>query len=165
MTPEADRAARFAYACRMSTSPLSPEPVAPAPAGLGLYLRAYVATFVVFMGIDAIWLTQMASRLYQPTIGHLLAPEPDLLAALVFYLLYILGVVVFAVRPAHHDASLKAAAGRGALFGLVAYATYDLTNQATLINWPWFVTVIDLIWGTVLTGTATLAAKAWLQRR
>lgn len=134
-------------------------------ASLGLYLRAYGVTFVVFMGIDAIWLTQMASRLYQPTIGHLLAPEPDLLAALVFYLLYILGMVVFTVRPAQHDTSLKAAAGRGALFGLVAYATYDLTNQATLINWPWFVTFIDLIWGTFLTGTATLAAKAWLQRR
>ncbi len=135
-----------------------------APAGIGLYLRAYAVTFVVFMGIDAIWLTQMASRLYQPTIGHLLAPEPDLVAALVFYLLYILGMVVFSVRPAQHDASLKAPAGRGALFGLVAYATYDLTNQATLQNWPWMVTFIDLAWGTFLTGTATLAAKAFLQR-
>ena len=133
-------------------------------AGLGVYLRAYAVTFVVFMGIDAIWLTQMASRLYQPTIGHLLAPEPDLLAALVFYLLYILGMVVFTVRPAQHDASLKAPAARGALFGLVAYATYDLTNQATLQNWPWMVTFIDLAWGTFLTGTATFAAKAFLQR-
>jgi uncharacterized membrane protein len=149
----------------MDTNTPSAPDSTPAATGLSLYLRAYFVTFVVFMGIDAVWLTQMASRLYQPTIGHLLAPQPDLLAALVFYLLYILGMVVFTVRPAQRDASLKSAAGRGALFGLVAYATYDLTNQATLINWPWFVTFIDLIWGTFLTGTATLLAKAWLQRR
>lgn len=144
----------------MSTSSTPGAPLTP-----GRFLAAYLATFVIFMAIDAVWLTQMASRLYQPTIGHLLAPEPDLVAALVFYLLYILGMVVFTVRPAQRDASLKSAAGRGALFGLVAYATYDLTNQATLINWPWFVTFIDLIWGTFLTGTTTLLAKAWLQRR
>lgn len=138
----------------------------PVPRGaVGRFVRAYLVTFIVFMAIDAVWLTQMASRLYQPTIGHLLAPEPDLFAALVFYLLYILGLVVFTVRPLHHDVSLWAAAGRGALFGLVAYATYDLTNQATLRDWPWHVTGIDLVWGTVLTGTATVAAKAWLQRR
>lgn len=132
---------------------------------LGQFFKAYAVTFVVFMAIDAVWLTTMASRLYQPTIGHLLAPEPDLLAALVFYLIYIMGMVVFAVRPAQRDASLKAPAARGALFGFVAYATYDLTNQATLQNWPWMVTFIDLVWGTFLTGTATWAAKAFLQRR
>lgn len=133
--------------------------------GLGRFVHAYLVTFIVFMAIDAVWLTQMASRLYQPTIGHLLAPEPDLFAALLFYLLYILGLVVFTVRPAHHDASLWTAAGRGALFGLVAYATYDLTNQATMRDWPWHVTGIDLIWGAFLTGTATVLAKGWLQRR
>ena len=131
----------------------------------GLYLRAFAVTLVVFMAIDAVWLTQMASRLYQPTIGHLLAPEPDLVAALVFYLLYILGMVVFTVRPAQHDAHLGAAAARGALFGLVAYATYDLTNQATLRDWPWIVTFLDLCWGTFLTGSVTLVSKWWLQRR
>ena len=130
-----------------------------------MFLRAYITTLVIFMAIDAVWLTQMASRLYQPTIGHLLAPEPDLFAALVFYLLYILGMVVFTVRPGEHDASLRAPAMRGALFGLVAYATYDLTNQATMRDWPWMVTFIDLAWGTFLTATATVGAKAWLQRR
>lgn len=150
----------------MSMPPAAGDPAAStfASPSAGLYLRAYAATFVIFMAIDAVWLTQMASRLYQPTIGHLLAPQPDLFAALVFYLLYILGMVAFTVRPAHPDASLKAAAARGALFGLVAYATYDLTNQATMRDWPWFVTIIDLIWGTVLTATATVGAKAWLQR-
>lgn len=143
----------------MSTSSTPGAPLTP-----GRFLAAYLATFVIFMAIDAVWLTQMASRLYQPTIGHLLAPEPDLVAALVFYLLYILGMVVFTVRPGDWEASLKPAAGRGALFGLVAYATYDLTNQATMQNWPWIVTVIDLCWGTFLTATATVGAKAVLQR-
>ena len=129
-----------------------------------LLIRAFITTLVVFMCIDAIWLTQMASRLYQPTIGHLLAPQPDLGAALVFYLLYILGMVVFTVRPADTEPSVWPAARRGALFGLVAYATYDLTNQATMKDWPWIVTAIDLAWGTFLTATATALAKAWLQR-
>ena len=127
----------------MNTNTPSTVDPAAAPAGLSLYLRAYAVTFVVFMGIDAIWLTQMASRLYQPTIGHLLAPQPDLLAALVFYLLYILGMVVFTVRPAQRDASLKSAAGRGALFGLVAYATNDLTKHAPHNNRPWYLTFND----------------------
>lgn len=131
---------------------------------VGVFFKAYLATFVIFMAIDAVWLTQMASRLYQPTIGHLLAPEPDLFAALVFYLVYILGMVVFTVKPGQMESSIKPAAGRGALFGFVAYATYDLTNQATLQNWPWIVTAIDLCWGTFLTATATAGAKAWLQR-
>lgn len=128
------------------------------------FLKAYLATAVVFMAIDAVWLTQMASRLYQPTIGHLLAPEPDLVAALVFYALYLVGVVFFAVRPEQMDERAWSAAGRGALFGLVAYATYDLTNQATLKDWPWHVTAIDLLWGTVLTGSSAGAAKRWLVR-
>ncbi len=141
-----------------------PEALGPVRLSAGSFFKAYVITLVVFMAIDAVWLTQMASRLYQPTIGHLLAPQPDLFAALIFYLLYILGMVVFTVKPAQVEPSLKAAAGRGALFGLVAYATYDLTNQATLQNWPWIVTLIDLVWGTFLTATATVGAKAWLQR-
>ena len=128
-------------------------------------LRAYAVTALVFMSIDAVWLTQMAARLYQPTIGHLLAPEPDLAAALVFYAIYILGMVVFTVRPDQRDATAWAAAARGAFFGFVAYATYDLTNQATMRDWPWMVTAIDLLWGTALTGTASGLAKAWLQRR
>lgn len=126
--------------------------------------RAVGAAFVVLMALDVVWLTTMAPLLYQPTIGHLLAPEPDLAAAALFYAVYLVGVLVFAVRPLTLDASAWAAAGRGALFGFVAYATYDLTNQATLQNWPWRVTAIDLLWGTFLTATASGAAKAWAQR-
>ena len=131
----------------------------------GTFARAWALTTVVFMAVDAVWLTTMASRLYQPTIGHLLAPEPDLLAAAIFYAIYIAGMVVFTVRPHVPDARLSAAAVRGAFFGFVAYATYDLTNQATMRDWPWFVTGVDLLWGTFLTGTVTVLSKAILQSR
>ncbi|NBQ92046.1 MAG: DUF2177 family protein [Betaproteobacteria bacterium] len=129
------------------------------------FARAWALTAAVFMAIDAVWLVTMASRLYQPTIGHLLAPEPDLLAAAVFYAIYIAGMVVFTVRPHQADIHWSAAALRGGFFGFVAYATYDLTNQATLQNWPWMVTAIDLLWGTFLTGSVTAVSKAILQRR
>lgn len=129
------------------------------------WIRAYGLTFVIFMAIDAVWLLNMAPRLYQPTIGHLLAPQPDLLAAFVFYAIYIAGMVVFTVRPQQIDARLTDAAVRGGFFGFVAYATYDLTNQATMRDWPWLVTGLDLLWGTFLTGTVTVITKAILQRR
>jgi uncharacterized membrane protein len=117
------------------------------------------------MAIDALWLVNMAPRLYQPTIGHLLAPEPDFLAAVIFYAIYIAGMVVFTVRPQQRDMRLMDPAVRGGFFGFVAYATYDLTNQATMVNWPWMVTAIDLLWGTFLTGSVTVVSKAILQRR
>ncbi|MBM3389898.1 MAG: DUF2177 family protein [Betaproteobacteria bacterium] len=129
-----------------------------------VFVRTWGLTAVVFMAIDAVWLITMAPRLYQPTIGHLLAPEPDLLAAVIFYAIYIAGMVVFTVRPHQRDERLWDAALRGGLFGFVAYATYDLTNQATMVNWPWMVTAIDLLWGTFLTGSVTVASKAILQR-
>jgi len=129
-----------------------------------VFVRTWGLTAVVFMAIDAVWLITMAPRLYQPTIGHLLAAEPDLLAAVIFYAIYIAGMVVFTVRPHQRDERLWDAALRGGLFGFVAYATYDLTNQATMVNWPWMVTAIDLLWGTFLTGSVTVASKAILQR-
>jgi uncharacterized membrane protein len=138
----------------------------PAP-GLGApaFIKAWALTAVVFMAIDAVWLVSMAPRLYQPTIGHLLAPQPDLVAAAIFYAIYIAGMVVFTVRPQQPDVHLRDAAVRGGFFGFVAYATYDLTNQATMVNWPWMVTAIDLLWGTFLTGSVTVVSKAILQRR
>lgn len=132
---------------------------------LPVFARAWGLTAVVFLAIDALWLLNMAPRLYQPTIGHLLAAEPDLVAAAIFYAVYIAGMVVFTVRPHQRDARLWQAALRGGFFGFVAYATYDLTNQATMVNWPWMVTVIDLLWGTFLTGSVTVVSKAVLQRR
>ena len=101
--------------------------------------------------MDAAWLFLMAERLYRPAIGALMRDDFDKLAAGVFYACYVTGMVFFAVRPAHR---VRDAAGRGALFGLVAYATYDLTNQATLRGWPWGVTLADLAWGTCASAVA-----------
>ncbi len=125
---------------------------------------AYLATLFVFLALDAVWLGTMAPRLYQPAIGHLMAPTVDWLAAALFYPLYILGLLVFAVRPALIEGRAAPALRLGALFGLLAYATYDLTNQATLRDWPWLVTLADLAWGAFVSGAAAGAA-AWLTCR
>jgi uncharacterized membrane protein len=121
---------------------------------------AYVLTAVVFLAMDGVWLSATQATFYKPTIGHLMAPTIDWLAVALFYPLYLIGLVFFAVAPAV-DAS-RAVAGflRGGLFGLIAYATYDFTNQATLRDWPWQVTVIDLLWGAVVSGTASGVAAA-----
>ena len=117
------------------------------------FVVAFVAAAIVFLALDAAWLTMMASLLYRPAIGHVMRADFDVLAAAAFYVIYLAGVVVFVVRPA---ADGRTALWRGGFFGLVCYATYDLTNQATVVSWPWHVTIIDLAWGTVVT-----AAGAW----
>lgn len=123
------------------------------------FVKAYGVAAVVFLAMDAVWLTQMRTVLYEPAIGHLLAPQVDGVAAVLFYLLFLVGVVVFAVRPSVSDETLHRATLRGLLFGLVTYATYDLTNQATLVGWPWWLTAIDLAWGAFVTGIATTIAR------
>lgn len=140
---------------------------------LSLFPLAYALAAAVFLVLDAIWLSLMASRLYRPAIGHLMAEQVSLPPAVLFYLLYVAGIVVFAVLPAlGARRPVLAALGLGALLGLLAYATYDLTNQATLKQWPWYVTVVDLAWGAFVTGSAAAAAAAgtpwlrdWLARR
>ena len=121
------------------------------------FVVAFVAAAVVFLSLDAAWLSVTASRLYRPAIGHVMREDFDALPALVFYAIYLTGLVIFVVRPA---AGARAALARGALFGLVCYATYDLTNQATIVRWPWHVTLIDLAWGAFVT-----AASAWVSYR
>ncbi|GAA4352374.1 DUF2177 family protein [Variovorax defluvii] len=118
---------------------------------------AYVAGGLVLLVLDAAWLSTMAARLYRPAIGHLMQPAFDVKAAALFYVLYLAGVVFFAVAPALDVRSWTVALGRGALLGLIAYATYDLTNQATLKDWPWHLTLIDLAWGSILTAAAAAA--------
>ncbi|GBQ97333.1 membrane protein [Gluconacetobacter liquefaciens] len=120
-------------------------------------VATYIFTAIVFLGLDAVWLRIMSSRLYKPALQGLLAETVRLAPALLFYLLYIAGIVVFAVMPA---ATPGQALWRGAGLGLVAYATYDLTNQATLRVWPVMVTVADLTWGMLVTGIAAGAAFA-----
>ena len=115
---------------------------------------AYVATFLVFMAIDFVWLTTMASRLYKPYLGDIMADDFRPLPAVLFYLLFVLGLVFFAVRPAIASGDWKTALLQGAAFGFFCYATYDLTNQATLRTWSSVITIADMIWGTVLSGVA-----------
>lgn len=119
---------------------------------------AYAAAAVVFLVLDAIWLTLMADRLYRPAIGHLMLERFALAPAAAFYAIYLAGVVVFAVSPALGSGRWLTALGLGALLGFMAYATYDLTNQATLKDWSWTVTIADLCWGTFVTAVAAAVA-------
>lgn len=116
-------------------------------------ITAYFATLVVFAAIDAIWLTQVGPSLYRPVLGDLLAEKPRLGAAVVFYLIFIAGIVYFAVLPGLSLGWQKAMLN-GAVLGFVAYATYDLTNQATLAVWATRLTVLDMAWGTFLTAVS-----------
>lgn len=107
--------------------------------------------------IDAIWLSVVANKFYKSQLGPLLLEKPNMVAAVLFYIIFVIGIVVFAVMPAIAAGDWKVALGLGALLGLVTYATYDLTNLATLKDFPVKVVVVDLIWGTVLTASvATL---------
>jgi uncharacterized membrane protein len=122
------------------------------------YIVAYIASLIVFGALDAIWLTTMTSRIYRPVLGDILLSDLRIAPALAFYLLYPVGLVVFAAMPALRAGSAGTALGHGALFGLIAYATYDLTNYATLRSWTLQITLIDLAYGTVVAGLTALAA-------
>ncbi|WP_454885052.1 DUF2177 family protein [Sphingomonas oryzagri] len=135
---------------------------------MSTWVLAYLATGLAFLGLDAIWLSLAASRLYRPKLGNLLLDGFNFAPAAVFYLLYIAGILIFAVSPALASGRWTTALSRGAMLGLLAYGTYDLTNQATLRGWPMAITVADLCWGTVLTGTtATIGfiAARWMLAR
>ncbi|WP_029415085.1 DUF2177 family protein [Brevundimonas bacteroides] len=121
------------------------------------WIAAYIGTAVAFAAIDFVWLTNMTDRLYRPVIGPIMAAKPDMVAAVAFYAIYIFGIVFLAIAPALKDGGWTRAALNGAVLGFVAYATYDLTNQATLANWSVRLTVIDIAWGTTLTLLAATA--------
>ena len=122
------------------------------------YLIEYVAMLVLMLAMDSVWLNLTAATLYKPILGDLLRPEPDLVAAVLFYLVYVAGAVYFAVMPVR-DRSPWLALPQGALFGAVAYATYDLTNQATLRSWSTVITLADISWGAILTALAATGAS------
>ena len=113
-------------------------------------LKIYLVLLTSFLVIDLVWLGYVARPFYLLQLGHLLAPEPNWTAAVVFYLLFIFGLQYFAVAPGLQAGSLALTLRRAALYGLITYATYDLTNLATLQDWPLLVTVVDLAWGVVL---------------
>ncbi len=121
---------------------------------------AYAGALVFFVAADMLWLGLLMTGHYQAWIGPLMREQPLLLPALAFYLAYPVGLVVFAILPALPSSRWAAAAARGALFGLLAYATYDLSNLATLKNWPLPLTLVDMVWGTALSCGSALAGYA-----
>ncbi len=124
---------------------------------MAYYLKLYFATLIVFLVIDMIWLGFVARGFYQHHLGFLMAPSPNWFAAILFYLLFVVGILVFVVVPGIQENSLQTTLVRAALFGLITYATYDLTNLATFKDWPLLLTVVDMIWGTVLSVTVSFA--------
>lgn len=135
---------------------------------MGAWIGGYVATGLVFLGLDTIWLGWAAGRLYRPRLGPLLREDYALAPAAAFYLLYIAGIMLFAVAPALESGRWTTALARGAGLGLIAYATYDLTNQATLRGWSATVTAADLCWGSFVTAVAATAGclvMRWIAAR
>lgn len=123
----------------------------------GEILRNYFLTLGVFLAIDSVWLLFLAKKFYSEQLGYLMAISPNLIAALIFYLLFTAGLVFFVIHPALASESGRYALLAGLFFGLVTYGTYDLTNQATIRDWPVLITVVDLCWGSFVTG-----ATAWI---
>jgi uncharacterized membrane protein len=126
------------------------------------YVAAYAGTAIVMVALDMLWLGVIAKPMYQQGIGHLMAEKPNVGVAVVFYLLYALGVVIFAVSPQHNGSSWALTLMMGALFGFFAYATYDLTNLATLRDWPLRLSLIDTGWGTLVSAASAAGGKAAL---
>ena len=122
------------------------------------YAGTYLAVFLTMVVIDMIWLGVIAKSMYADAMGTLMNPSPNLWAAAAFYLLFPLGLLIFAVLP-QADSPLWKAALMGAMFGFFAYATYDLTNLAVIRDWPLGLTFIDLAWGTMVSGIAASAGK------
>jgi uncharacterized membrane protein len=119
------------------------------------FIKIYLITLPVFFAIDMIWLGFIAKDFYRENIGQLLTPNINWTAAIVFYLMFIAGLVIFVISPAIEKSSWHYALIYGALFGLITYATYDLTNLATLKDWSLKVTIVDLIWGMVLSASVS----------
>jgi uncharacterized membrane protein len=108
------------------------------------------------MGIDLIWLGFVAKNIYAKYLGYLMAPQVNWLAALIFYVIFIIGVLYFVIAPSLVDRDLVQLVIRAMLFGFITYATYDLTNLATIRDWPITITIIDLIWGTTLSTSVSV---------
>jgi len=123
-------------------------------------VAAHLLTLFVFLALDAVWLGVVAREMYKREIGHLMAPDVRWGAAAAFYVVYIAGLLLLVVLP-HRADPVLVSAGLGAAFGLVAYATYDLTNLATLARWPLSVTVADLAWGAFATAAAAVAGRGF----
>jgi len=120
------------------------------------FLKIYFITLAVFFVIDIIWLGLISKNLYQEQIGFIMKSTPNWLAAIIFYLIFVFGLVYFVINPAIENNSISQALMVGMLFGFITYATYDLTNLATLEGWPLKITIIDLIWGASVGGLTSM---------
>ena len=121
-----------------------------------IWLAYFAVTFVVFMGIDLVWLGFVAKNIYSKYLGYLMAPNVNWLAAMVFYVIFIIGILYFVIAPSLVDRDFTQLVIRAMLFGFITYATYDLTNLATVRDWPITITIIDLIWGTTLSTSVSV---------
>jgi len=121
-----------------------------------MFIKLYLIALPVFLAIDMIWLGLVAKNFYSKHLGFLMRPDVNWLAAIIFYLIFIIGLVIFVITPAIDKGLWTRALIFGALFGLITYATYDLTNLATLKNWPLIVTIVDLIWGMALSASVSV---------
>lgn len=121
-----------------------------------VFVKAYAITLVVFLGLDFLWLGFVARRFYASQLSGHIRKNINYLAAGIFYLAYVAGIVFFAIAPALTEGSWRDATIHGALLGLLAYGTYDITNMATLKNWPIAISFVDIIWGCALTGLSSL---------
>jgi uncharacterized membrane protein len=126
---------------------------------------AYVAALIVMLALDFVWLSTVGPTLYRETLGDILAPDVNYPPAIAFYILYVVGIVYFAVRPALREGNLGKAILNGALFGFFAYATYDLTNQATMRNWTLQITLVDMAWGAFLSAVGASVGYIAVRKR
>lgn len=129
-----------------------------------VFLSAYLASLVLMVVIDLVWLGVVARGFYAAQLGDLLRPQPGLVAAVAFYAVYAFGLVHFAVQPGLRGGGWIVALGHGAALGFVAYATYDLSNLATLKGWPVALVVVDIAWGTALSATVAAISCAIVGR-
>ncbi|WP_137665943.1 DUF2177 family protein [Enterococcus hulanensis] len=117
-------------------------------------LKLFGTATVSFLVLDLLWLLLFARRMYQNNLGHLLG-QTKFMPAAIFYMIYLIGILFFVVHPSLEKGSLFYAIAAGGFLGLLSYGTYDLTNLATIKNWPAIITIIDLIWGTVVTASVS----------
>ncbi|MBU4210424.1 DUF2177 family protein [Patescibacteria group bacterium] len=123
-----------------------------------MFIKTYLITLPVFLAIDLVWLSLIARKFYAQHLGYLMKTNVNFVAAGLFYLLFVVGLVIFSVLPALEKNSWTQALFLGALLGLISYATYDLTNLATIKDWPLVVTIVDMVWGTVLGTSVSLVS-------
>jgi len=128
------------------------------------HVKLYVVSLIAFLGIDAVWLRLMYPTFYRSRIGFLMAPDLKLTAALVFYLLFVAGLLVFVIVPGLAEGSSGTTLARAALFGLVAYGTHDLTSFAAFKGWPLSVTVVDMLWGASVSVLVSLVGLRFGKR-